>query len=140
MDNGELVSDDIVGEIIVNVVRKAEEAGKKGILFDGFPRTIKQAEMLDELLNKEGIDFDGMIGLEVGEDILMARILNRAKTSGRSDDNEESVRHRLDAYHEKTAPIFDYYKKDNRYFGVNGEGEVININKDICAIIDTFKI
>lgn len=77
-----------------------------------------------------------MIGLKVNEDILMDRILKRALSSGRTDDNEESVKHRLDAYHKKTAPIFDYYKKDGRYFGVVGEGLIDEINANINEVID----
>ncbi|MGI6717829.1 MAG: adenylate kinase [Bacteroidales bacterium] len=138
IDRGDLVSDEIVGKIIENVVKKAKKDKKTGILFDGYPRTLGQAKMLDNLLKKEDIEFKGLIMLEVEEQILIDRILKRALDSGRSDDNEVSVKQRLQSYKDKTTPIFDYYKSQNKYYGINGVGEIKDIFKLISEVIDKF--
>ncbi len=138
IDRGDLVSDEIVGKIIENVIKKAKEDNKSGILFDGYPRTLGQAKKLDQLLDKEGIEFKGLIMLEVEEQILIDRILKRALVSGRSDDNEVSVKQRLQSYKNKTTPIFDYYKSQNKYYGIDGVGEIKDIFKLITDVIDNF--
>ncbi|MDL2228038.1 adenylate kinase [Odoribacter sp. OttesenSCG-928-L07] len=138
MDQGNLVSDEIVTDIVRDVVKESIEKNARGILFDGYPRTVPQAMLLDEIIEENNIDFIGMIGLEVDENVLINRILLRGKTSGRNDDNEESVKRRLDEYYEKTEPVLDYCKLNGKYFGVDGEGEVDEIHQSINDIIKTY--
>ena len=136
ISNGELVPDEIVIEIIKNTIDKAKKSDAQSILFDGFPRTLCQAEMLDALLAKENIPFKGIIDLNVSEQILTERIINRGKTSNRSDDDVETLQRRLKEYYSKTKPIIEYYRKQNKLFEVNGIGKISTINKDICNIVD----
>ena len=135
IDKGNLVSDEIVTDIVKNVVKKNMENNSIGILFDGYPRTVSQAITLDNVMKENGIHFVGMIWLEVNDEILVKRILKRGETSGRHDDNEESVKCRLNEYYAKTQPIADYYKKQSKYFAINGEGELADIYDSICTTI-----
>lgn len=135
MNKGHLVSDDIVTEIVRRVVKESKDINAKGILFDGYPRTVTQAHMFEDILKKYNVDFIGMICLEVEDATLIQRILTRGKTSGRNDDNEESIKHRLDEYYKKTQPVVDYYKKGKKHFAINGEGEVEKIHLSIRNLV-----
>ncbi len=109
IDNGELVTDDLM----INLIRERlqEQDCKKGFLLDGFPRTLKQAQELDNLLKELNLSLTHILEVDVPEDILLNRILNRAKEgSGRSDDNEEVVKNRLKVYKEQTLPVSKYYE------------------------------
>jgi adenylate kinase len=101
-------------------------------VFDGFPRTIPQAEALTGLLRKRGSDLHAVIGLEVPEDELVQRMLARGRETGRADDNAETIKNRLDVYHKQTMPLRDYYTKAGKYHGVNGSGIVDEIFRDIA--------
>ncbi len=133
MDAGQLVSDDIVVEMIDKII-----AGntRNGVLFDGFPRNVEQAETLDKLLAKYGTSLLCMISLDVPREELVRRMLERAKTSGRSDDNEETIKNRLREYENKTLPVADYYKAKGLYIPVNGIGSIDDISRDIMKEID----
>lgn len=132
MDSGSLVSDDIV----VEMIDKAIAANTTGILFDGFPRNVKQAETLDSLLAKHGRTVTCMVRLDVPREELIRRMLERAKVSGRSDDNEETIRHRLVEYEEKTLPVADYYAKQGKELLIDGTGSIEDISKRIKETID----
>ena len=132
MDKGNLVSDDIVIEMIDNAIAKDD----KGILFDGFPRNVAQAETLDRLLTKHGRQLTCLVCLEVPREELVRRMLERAKISGRSDDNEETIKNRLIEYEAKTLPVADYYAKKNMLVRVNGMGDIDTISSAIIAEID----
>lgn len=126
MDKGELVPDSVVIGMIKNLLET--NTGAKGFIFDGFPRTVAQAEALDALLNSNDTPVSGMLSLEVGKEELIARLKNRGVTSGRQDDQDVSViENRINVYHEKTAPLKDYYAAQNKYFSVNGMGSVEEI-------------
>jgi adenylate kinase len=126
MDKGELVPDCIVIGMIQNMLKANKEA--KGFIFDGFPRTVGQAEALDTLLNKNGTPVSCMLSLEVEKEELISRLQNRGITSGRQDDQEVAViGNRISVYHEKTAPLIDYYNAQNKYFSINGMGSVDEI-------------
>ena len=133
MDAGQLVSDDIVIEMMDNAIAR----DTKGILFDGFPRTVAQAEVLDKLLAKHGRTLTCMIRLDVPREELIHRMLERAKVSGRSDDNEETIKNRLVEYENKTLPVADYYNKQGKEAKVNGLGDIKRISEDIAKAIES---
>lgn len=135
---GGLVPDEIIVQIIEKKVTMNINTG--GILFDGFPRTVVQAYILEGLLLKMNTSLTCMLSLEVPKDELMTRMLERAKTSGRSDDNLEVIKVRLQEYENKTKPVIDFYREKEKYFPVNGVGSVDDIFKQLCNTIDnTFK-
>ena len=123
MDHGDLVPDEVTIDMLKAEVEKNTDAN--GFIFDGFPRTNSQAKALDSFLAEKGEGINGMVALEVAEDLLVARLLKRGETSGRSDDQDESkIRNRFNEYETKTAILKDYYKTQNKYFGVDGVGVV----------------
>lgn len=138
MDKGQLVPDEVTIDMLKAEVRK--DLDGKGFIFDGFPRTVAQAEALEELLNGEGTEVSAMIALEVEDDLLVQRLLERGKTSGRPDDaNEEVIRKRIKVYYEETAILKQFYLKQNKYFGVNGVGSIEEITNRLKAVIDQLK-
>jgi adenylate kinase len=132
--SGGLVSDELIVKIIEKTIKTNTHS--KGILFDGFPRTTVQAYILEGLLLKLNSTLDCMISLEVPEDELIERLLLRAKTSGRSDDTLEVIKVRLKEYEDKTKPVADFYAKKNKYFPVNGVGEIDEIFSNIVDTIE----
>lgn len=135
IDNGQLIPDDLMVSILASVY---DGFGKEhaGVIFDGFPRTIPQAEALKEMLAERGHQVAAMIELSVPEDELMARLLNRGKLTGRSDDNEETIKKRLEVYHNQTAPLIDWYENEGIHHHVEGLGTVDEIFGRICAVVD----
>jgi adenylate kinase len=137
MDKGELVPDSLTISMLESEVVKHEEP--KGFIFDGFPRTSAQAEALDRFLNSRGTTITCMLALEVDEEELIKRLLNRASTSGRADDADESiVRNRIAVYNRETAPVAGYYQACGKYRGVQGVGTVNEITTRLCAELDAF--
>ena len=135
MDRAELVPDSITIDMLADEVEKNMD--KAGFLFDGFPRTIQQAEALEALLKEKNIRFVGTIGLEANDDVLVQRIIERGKTSGRADDQDEKIiRSRYEEYNEKTAPLIDYYTGKNCYNSVDGIGTVEEITTRLSGVID----
>ena len=134
INHGGFASDEIVAEIIRNFIEN--HPNTNGFLFDGFPRTVKQAEILDELFNEYGLKLSGVLSLEVPENILVERMLERGKTSGRADDNIDSIRHRFVEYESKTKPVLDFYKEKNCLHPINGVGTIEEIFENICREID----
>jgi adenylate kinase len=137
MDKGMLVSD----EIVINMIDSRLEHNPKanGFIFDGFPRTLAQAETLDKLLEKRGKPITATLALEVNNEELTKRILLRGKSSGRADDQDEAtVRKRIEEYLSKTAPLKEYYKKQGKLHTVNGIGEIEDIFNALCHEIDTY--
>jgi adenylate kinase len=135
MDKGQLVPDSVVVGMISSCIEDNPDA--KGFLFDGFPRTVAQAEALDGLLAFKKQRINLVLALEVEEDELVQRILKRGETSGRSDDtNEELIRNRFNEYQNKTAPVGTFYAKQNKKIAVKGKGEIETIFNDLCKHID----
>jgi adenylate kinase len=133
---GELVPDAVVIGMVRNYMQSHAEAA--GFIFDGFPRTIPQAEALDQMLNEFNTSISMVLGLEVNEDELVKRLLLRGQTSGRVDDqSEETIRNRFHEYLNKTLPIQGYYADQNKYHGINGLGEIDEINSELCKWIDS---
>lgn len=135
ISRGQLIPDDLMIRILDHVLEN-EAMDKKGVIFDGFPRTIPQAEALKELLQKRGTDLHAVVGLEVPEEELVERMLNRGKLTGRADDNPETIKNRLKVYHDQTYPLRDYYTGEGKYLPVNGQGAVDDIFNDITRGID----
>jgi adenylate kinase len=133
---GELVPDAVVIGMVRNYMQSHAEAS--GFIFDGFPRTIPQAEALDQMLNEFNASISMVLGLEVNEDELVKRLLLRGQTSGRVDDqSEETIRNRFHEYLNKTLPIQGFYANQNKYHGINGLGEIDEINAELCKWIDS---
>ncbi len=125
MDAGDLVPDEVVIGIIKE--RLAEADCKGGFLLDGFPRTIEQAKALDVLLKSMNLQLDAVINISVPDEELLNRLLERAKIEGRSDDNEETIKNRLNNYNQKTFPLIEYYRKTGILREINGVGSVEQI-------------
>ncbi len=129
MDAGELVSDEIV--IGIAEERLSQEDAKKGFLLDGFPRTLAQAEALDGLLARLGVELDCCLALTVDNDAVVARLLKRAEIEGRADDNEETIRERMRVYDAETAPLLEFYGSRDRLIEVDGMGTIEEVGKRI---------
>ncbi len=137
MDQGVLVPDDVVIGMISNKLDAEKNAN--GFIFDGFPRTISQAEALDKLLESKDTAISGMIALEVDKLELENRLLSRGKDSGRADDaNVDIIRRRIEEYNSKTAPVANYYKSQGKYSSINGIGTIEEIFSSISTQIDSF--
>jgi len=135
MDKGELVPDKVTIDMLNAEVEKNSDAN--GFIFDGFPRTDTQAKALDELMDSKDSQINAMIALEVEDEILVERLLERGKTSGRPDDADESIiRNRITEYYNKTAILKDYYSNKGKYFGINGVGSIEEITQRLSAVID----
>ena len=136
IDKGQLIPDELMVSILASVY---DSCGKEhqGVIFDGFPRTIPQAEALKKMLSERGHKVAAMIELDVPEDELMTRLVKRGKESGRSDDNEETIKKRLDVYHNQTAPLIEWYKNEGIHHHIDGLGELDRIFGDLSAVIDT---
>lgn len=134
IDKGQLVPDEVVIGMIDTMLEK--HSGAKGFLFDGFPRTVAQAEALDKLLSLRKTSITKVIALEVSEEELVDRLLKRGATSGRTDDTDESIiRKRFSVYKNETEPVAEHYKKLNRFESIKGEGSVDDIFAAVSASI-----
>ncbi len=138
MKKGELVSDDIVIGMIRNKIRENQDA--RGFIFDGFPRTVAQAEALDSVMQDFQQEISGLISLEVPKDELVDRLLKRGQESGRSDDTLDVIENRINVYEEQTRPVARYYEKQGKYNPVNGVGSIEEIFERIVSAIKTFMV
>jgi len=135
MDNGDLVPDEVVIRMVEVKINSETEA--KGFIFDGFPRTVNQAKALDEMMQNNDMKISGMVCLDVNEEELKTRILERAKTSGRVDDqDEEKINNRIRVYNDETLPVAKYYDGQEKYYEVNGIGSIDSIFGDISVVLD----
>ena len=134
IDQGQLIPDELMIDILASVFDSFKDS--KGVIFDGFPRTIAQAEALKKMLAERGQDVSVMVDLDVPEEELMVRLIKRGKDSGRADDNEETIKKRLHVYHSQTAPLIDWYKNEEKYQHINGLGTMEGIFADICEAVD----
>ena len=135
IDKGNLIPD----ELMVSILAKVYDGfgrGHKGVIFDGFPRTIPQAEALKKMLDERGDKIAAMIELDVPEDELMERLIKRGQMSGRADDNEETIKKRLVVYHSQTQPLIEWYKAEGLHHHINGSGTLERIFRDIQQVID----
>ena len=135
IDNGQLIPDELMVSILASVYDSFGR-GHKGVIFDGFPRTIPQAEALKKMLEERGDKVAAMIELDVPEDELMTRLIKRGQQSGRADDNEETIKKRLVVYHSQTQPLIEWYKQEGLHHHINGLGTLERIFGDIQKVID----
>jgi adenylate kinase len=133
IDQGQLIPDELIIDILAKTLDSFEDS--KGVIFDGFPRTIPQAEALKKVLAERGQSVSIMLDLDVPEDELMTRLIKRGQESGRADDNEETIKKRLVVYHSQTAPLIDWYKTEGQYCHINGLGTMEGIFEEICKAI-----
>lgn len=134
ISKGNLIPDELMIDILDAELEHAE--AKNGVIFDGFPRTIPQAEALEKLLQKRGGKLDAVVGLEVPEEELISRLINRGKESGRADDNEEVIKKRLNVYHRQTEPLKAHYVDKNLYLPIEGTGVVDEIFNKITDSLE----
>lgn len=135
IDKGHLVPDEVTINMLNAEVEKNPDAN--GFIFDGFPRTEAQAEALDNLLASKNTTVSGMVALEVDDEVLVERLLERGKTSGRADDADESViRNRIKVYYDETAILKGYYKRSDKFYGVDGVGSIEDITNRLSSVID----
>ena len=135
MDKGDLVPDEVTIKMLEAEVNKHPNAN--GFIFDGFPRTTIQAEILDQFLSTLKLSISMTIALEVDENLLIDRLINRGKDSGRADDQDRSkIQNRFEEYNNKTYPLINYYKNQNKFFEVNGMGDINEISARIFNTID----
>jgi adenylate kinase len=135
IDKGALVPDQVTIDMLNAEVEKNADAN--GFIFDGFPRTNAQAKALDALMDEKDSQINAMIALEVEDEILVGRLLERGKTSGRADDADETViRNRIKVYYDETAILKDYYTAQNKYHGVDGVGSIEAITERLSTVID----
>ena len=136
MEKGDLVPDNVTIKMLEAEVNKSRNAN--GFIFDGFPRTTHQAEILDDFLKKKDLSITMTIALEVDEAILIERLINRGKESGRIDDQDKSkIKNRFDEYNNKTSQLIEYYKHQNKFYSVEGTGEIEQITQRIYNLIDS---
>lgn len=135
MDKGDLVPDEVTINMLKDEVEKNPEAS--GFIFDGFPRTTAQAEALDNFLETKDMKIHATIALEANDEVLIQRLLERGKSSGRTDDqDEEKIRNRFDEYNQKTAPLKDFYTSQDKFHSVNGIGSIEEITSRLSEVID----
>jgi adenylate kinase len=135
MNKGLLVPDELIIQLIAGFLDERKDS--KGVLFDGFPRTIPQARALKELLNARGTDISVLLDLQVDDEELIKRLLERGKISGRSGDNLETIKSRLDVYHTQTAPLATYYISEGKYTAIKGVGSIADIFQRIDEAIQS---
>ena len=135
IDQGQLVPDQLIVDMLASVY-DTFGSDHNGVIFDGFPRTIPQAEALKAMLAERGHKVAAMIELDVPEDELMTRLIKRGQESGRADDNEETIKKRLLVYHSQTQPLIEWYEKEGLHNHINGLGSLDRIFADICQVID----
>ena len=136
INQGQLIPDELMVNILASVMDDNKEVAAKGVIFDGFPRTIPQAEALEEMLQQRGTKVSTVIGLDVPEEILIGRLLNRGKESGRSDDNLETITSRLEVYNNQTAPLKAFYSQKGLLHMVQGTGGAEVVFERVRKVIE----
>lgn len=134
IDGGQLIPDELMIDILAHVYDGLCPC--EGVIFDGFPRTVPQAEALKVMLSERGTNVSAMLELDVPDEMLMDRLVERGKTSGRADDNEETIRKRLTVYNTQTAPLIAWYEQEGIRNAVKGYGDIEEINAALCEVID----
>lgn len=136
ISQGQLIPDELMLRVLEHELDNNADKAAEGVIFDGFPRTIPQAQALKDMMKRRGQEIHAVIGLEVPEDQLMDRMVLRGKESGRSDDNPETIRKRLAVYHKQTQPLRDYYVGEGMYLPIQGDGSVDQVFDRVIAALD----
>lgn len=139
ISKGQLIPDDLMIKVLASVLDENPEKTSRGVIFDGFPRTIPQAEALKQMLDERGTRLHAVVGLEVPEDELIRRMIQRGKDTGRADDNLDTITNRLKVYHSQTQPLREHYLKEGHYHAIDGAGDLDRIFADIKAGLDKVK-
>lgn len=139
ISKGQLIPDDLMIKVLASVLDENPEKTARGVIFDGFPRTIPQAEALKQMLDERGTRLHAVVGLEVPEDELIRRMIQRGKETGRADDNLDTITNRLKVYHSQTQPLREHYMKEGHYHAIDGAGDLDRIFADIKAGLDKVK-
>jgi adenylate kinase len=139
IEKGQLAPDDLICDMLDKTLDRLPE-DTKGVIFDGFPRTVPQAEALERILQKRGWDVSILLDLQVQEDELVKRLIERGKNSGRADDNEETIKSRLKVYHTQTAPLAEHYKKKGKHKAIKGADTMENIFNHIKEAIGALRV
>lgn len=137
ISQGNLIPYELMLELLEHEIDTNSQKTSKGIIFDGFPRTVPQADALKALLARRGSGIHAVVGLEVADDELVDRLVKRGLESGRSDDNIDTIRKRLEVYHRQTSPLREYYVSEGKYCPIEGAGDVEKIFGDIKRAVDT---
>ena len=135
ISKGNLIPDEMMVEILANEL-DSNPATANGVIFDGFPRTINQAKALKEMLAKRDTKVHAVVGLEVDDELLIERLIKRGQDSGRSDDNLETIKQRLDVYHNQTSPLRDDYIAEGKYLAIDGTGTIEQISATIINAVN----
>lgn len=136
IDKGQLIPDELMISILGDVIDSHKDKAQNGFIFDGFPRTIAQAQALEGLLADRDMKLNCVVGLDVPDEVLIERLVNRGKESGRSDDNLETIKDRIAVYYKVTSPLKDYYCERNLFHSVKGWGDIDKITASVWAVID----
>lgn len=139
ISGGNLIPDDLMVSILGKTIDENTDKITKGVIFDGFPRTIEQAKALTTLLGERGMKLNAVIGLEVEDEELTKRLIKRGQDSGRSDDNAETIKKRLEVYHNQTSPLKDFYINESLYIPIKGNGTIEEIFTNIKSAIESTK-
>lgn len=139
ISGGNLIPDDLMISILGKVLDENADKVANGVIFDGFPRTIDQAKALTTLLEERNMKLNVVIGLEVADEELTKRLIKRGQDSGRSDDNAETIKKRLDVYHNQTSPLRDFYINEGVYAAIEGNGSIADIFADIKVAVEKSK-
>jgi len=135
ISKGQLIPDELMIDILSHILDN-EPAAERGVIFDGFPRTINQAKALTRMLASHGSKVHAVVGLEVDDNELVDRLIKRGEQSGRADDNLETIKQRLHVYHNQTQPLMDYYKHEGKYHSIHGSGSIDSIFENIKASLN----
>ena len=139
ISKGQLVPDEVVINMLANVLDAKSKEGAAGVIFDGFPRTIPQGEALDKMLAERGQEVSAVVSLDVDEPELIERLIKRGQQTGRTDDNHETIKARLDVYNNQTSPLKEHYKKSGKLSSIKGVGKVEEIFENIKKAVDKVK-
>lgn len=136
ISQGHLIPDDLMVKVLADEIDSHPEEVAEGVIFDGFPRTIPQAEALKKMLHERGTDLHAVIGLEVDDDELVVRLLKRGEETGRADDKLDTIKERLNVYHSQTQPLRDYYLNEGKYRQIAGSGAVDEVFDQVKTHLD----
>lgn len=136
ISQGHLIPDELMLKVLAHELDNHPEEVKKGVIFDGFPRTIPQAEALVDMLNERNTDIHAVIGLEVDDDELIDRMIKRGQATGRADDKPETISERLKVYHSQTMPIKEFYRERGKYHGIAGHGSIDEVFDRVSERLD----